>query len=155
MAYIKADKLNFDPRPQMGEIITEEFYQWLKYITKDKALLAKALEHTFDLTLTYVAVKGSKIIAIATCTTGSIMPLKFNKQYLCQVLGLIRGQSAYTMAKKYMAEYASKTPANTGVITITKQNLTPQEVDNFVAFIKGRESFSTYEVNPLYYTYHE
>lgn len=36
MEYIKADKLTFDWRPQMGNIFAERFYGWLKYF-KEKA----------------------------------------------------------------------------------------------------------------------
>jgi ribosomal protein S18 acetylase RimI-like enzyme len=105
MEYFKADKLMFDPRPQMGRIFVEGFYQWLKYFSKDKEKLALALEHIFDLSHFYVAAQGDEVIAVTACTNGKSPPISLDRKVLCKVLGLVSGQMAYTMLNRYLVNH--------------------------------------------------
>jgi len=103
MKYIKASELSFDPRPQMGTIFAEGFYdQGLKYFAKDKEKLAKALEHIFVLENFYVAVDDKEIMAFVGCTDKKSPPIRLNKKILVRELGFICGRFALWGLNKYM-----------------------------------------------------
>ena len=104
--YIEADKLLFDPRPQMGRIFAHGFYQWLKYFSKDAELLSEAFEHIFDLSRFFVAKHSNEIIAITACTDGKAAPIRLDRKTLCRVLGCIRGSIAYIMLTKHLVNHA-------------------------------------------------
>lgn len=102
MEFIKADKLPFDPRPQMGEIFTEGFYQWLKYFSKDKGKLSRALTHIFKPEYFFAAVENGEIMAITACTDRKTPPIKLDKKELCQNLGFIGGRITFVLLNKYL-----------------------------------------------------
>jgi len=96
MEFIKASELPFDPRHQMSEIFAEGFYEdGLKYFSKDKARLAKALAHMFILDKFYVAVEGEDIMAIVGYTHMKPPPIKLDKRALVKELGFFRGRLAH------------------------------------------------------------
>ena len=102
--FLQADQLDFDPRPQMGEIFAEGFAHLLASISKDTALLAKAFAHVFDLEHFTVAVQGNKVLAMTACTNG-ISPIRFDK-YICRKeLGFLRGSIAYAQLTKYIVNH--------------------------------------------------
>lgn len=105
MEFLRADELSFDPRPQMGRIFAEGFYQWLKYFTKDKEKLSRAMAHIFILDHFYLAVEGDKIAAITACTDGKSPPVKLDKKILCQTLGFVAGRMAYMMLSKHLVNH--------------------------------------------------
>ena len=106
MDYIKANELPFDPRPQMGRIFVEGFYQHgLKHFSKDKVKLAKALEHMFDLDYFQVAVENEEIMALIGCTAKKPPPVRLDKKILVQELGFIRGRFAYFGLNKYLVNH--------------------------------------------------
>jgi len=106
MEYLKADKLLFDPRPQMGRIFAEGFYEHgLKHFSKDKTKLAKALAHIFELDKFHVAVENKKIMALVGCTDRKPPPVKLDKAILLHELGFIRGRIAYFGLDKYMVNH--------------------------------------------------
>ena len=102
MQFIKADKLTFDPRPQLGAIFVEGFYQWLKYFSKDKEKLSRAVSHMFNLHLFYVAVENGEIAAMTACSDGKMPSIRLERQLICKALGLVRGNFAYIMLKKHL-----------------------------------------------------
>jgi ribosomal protein S18 acetylase RimI-like enzyme len=106
MEFVKADQLNFNPRPRMSRIFTEGFYQWLHYFSTDKEQLAQAFEHIFDLSRFFTAVHNNEIAAISACTDGKTPPVQLEKKILRRTLGLIRGSIAYTMLKKHLVEHS-------------------------------------------------
>lgn len=106
MEYLKASELSFDPRPQMSRIFVEGFYtHGLKHFSKDKAKLAKALAHIFDLNSFYVAVENEEIMALIGCTAKKPPPIKLDKKILTQELGFIRGRFAYWGLNKFMVNH--------------------------------------------------
>ena len=119
MEYKRASELTFDPRPQMGNIFAEGFYeQGLKHFSKDTAKLAKALEHIFLLNSFYVAVEGGEIMAFIGCTAKKPPPIRLDKKILIRELGFIRGRIAVWGLNKYMVnhKYPFEMNANTGSI---------------------------------------
>jgi len=102
--YIQADKLDFDPRPQMGMIFAEGFAHLFEAFSKDTTLLAKAFSHIFDLQYFCVAVQGDKIAAMAACTDG-ISPIRFDKAICRKELGFLRGWIAYHQLTKYIVNH--------------------------------------------------
>jgi GNAT superfamily N-acetyltransferase len=105
MEYLRADKLNYDPRPQISRVFVEGFYQWLRYFSKDKEKLARALIHMFDASKFYVAVDGETIAAITAFTDGIHPPIRLDKNDLRSHLGLIGGTFAYSMLKKNLENH--------------------------------------------------
>lgn len=105
MDFSRANELSFDPHPQMGRIFVEGFYQWLKYFSKDKEKLSRAMAHIFILDCFYLAVEGDKIAAITACTDGKSPPVKLDKKTLCQTLGFIGGRMAYMMLSKHLVSH--------------------------------------------------
>ena len=106
MEYLKADQVSFDPRPQMSRIFVEGFYDHgLKHFSKDKATLAKAMAHIFDLSRFYLAMADGQIAAMIGCTDKKPPPIKLNKTILVKELGLLRGQIAYRGLTKYIINH--------------------------------------------------
>ncbi|MDR2493069.1 MAG: GNAT family N-acetyltransferase [Coriobacteriales bacterium] len=118
MEYLKAAHLASDPRPAMGRIVAEGFYQWLNYFSKDKERLARAMEHCFNLDVFYVAVADGDITAIAACTDGTARSVHFERRPLQQHLGMASGLIAHRMLRKHLEEhdYPFEPKPNTGSI---------------------------------------
>lgn len=118
MEFIRADRLGFDPRPQMGRIFVEGFYQWLKHFSKDKDQLARAFAHVFDIERFVVAVEGDKIAAVAACSDKKTPLISLDKKILRQTLGLVAGSFAHKMLQKHLVEhdYPFKLEEGTGSI---------------------------------------
>ncbi|MCL1949485.1 MAG: GNAT family N-acetyltransferase [Turicibacter sp.] len=104
MELIKAQDLKFDPRPQMGAIFVEGFYQWLKYFSKDKRKLASAFSHSFQLDGFYVALISDEVVAMAGCSNKGGPVLKLEQKQLRKHLGMVSGTLAYLMLKKGMTK---------------------------------------------------
>jgi len=102
MEFTKADQLDFDPRPAMGKIFAEGFYQWLQYFSKDREKLAKGLAHSFELAAFWVAVKDGKVLALTGCTDRSKPAMALNKKELKKHLGFIGGTMAHIFLNKMM-----------------------------------------------------
>jgi len=118
MEFLKASNYLFDPRPQMGKIFAEGFYNHgLKAISSDKDKLADALAHSFCLDKFYLAVESESILGIAACTNGKA-PILLSKKDLIQKLGFIRGRIAFWALNKFMVNhhYPFEILDTTGVI---------------------------------------
>jgi len=102
--YIQADKLEFDPRPQMGEIFAEGQAHLFTSFSKDTKRLAKAFAHIFDLRYFYLAVDENVVTAMAACTDG-FSPIKFDKNTCRKELGFVRGWLAYSILTKYIVNH--------------------------------------------------
>jgi len=118
MEFIKASELSFDPRPQMGEIFSDGFYELgLKFICKDKAKLARALAHAFVLDEFYLAVQGNEIASFIARTNGK-PPIKLDKKILRMEMGFFHGSFTYFILNKTLAnhKYPFEIHQNMGVI---------------------------------------
>ena len=102
--YERADKLDFDPRPQMAKIFAEGFAHLFVAFSKDTELLAKAFAHIFELQHFYVAIQGEAIVGMTACTSG-ISPIVFDKKACRKELGFLRGWIAYTQLTKYIVNH--------------------------------------------------
>ena len=118
MEYIRADQLPFDPRPQMSMIFADGFYMWLRFFSKDKAKLARAFAHIFDLSHFYVAIQDGEVAALVSSTAGNISQIKLDKKTLYRELGCIRGHIAYAALTKNLVNhvYPFELPPQTGTI---------------------------------------
>ncbi|TVX92380.1 GNAT family N-acetyltransferase [Paenibacillus agilis] len=116
---IRADQLEFDPRPQMSQIFADGFSQWLGYFSKDNQAIARAFAHMFVLNQFYVAVTDErKITAMAACTDGTASSVKLNSKELRKHLGLVKGTLAGVILKKeFEATKAVKTTTDAPIST--------------------------------------
>ena len=118
--FIKASKLQFDPLPQMGKIFVDGFYELgLKFISNDKAKLARGLSHIFQLDDFYVVIDGGKIAALTGCYDGkSPIIIMFNKKIMRKEMGFFLGSFAYLMLNKVMGghKYPFEFTPQTGAI---------------------------------------
>lgn len=115
MEYAKVSELTFDPRPQMGRIFADGFYDHLKPFSKDKDKLARATAHIFVLNKFYAAVEHDTIMAFIGCTDRKPPPLKLDKKILKRELGFVRGGIAnwglnkFSVNHKYPFELSPQT----------------------------------------------
>ena len=106
ITYLRADQLGFNPREQMGKVFAEAYYDlWLSRFSGDKAKLAKAFEHTFDLHCFYVAIENGEILAQAVCTDEDIDAVVLDKDKLIAALGETDGSLAYTTLTKELIDH--------------------------------------------------
>jgi len=101
MKYIRADKLRFDPRPELSRIFVEGFYSWINRFNKDKEQLKAMFAHVFNLDQFYVAVEGRIIAAMTACTRSS-SPISLRREVFVEKLGLICGTITYLRIKRNM-----------------------------------------------------
>ena len=96
MELVKASNTPFDPRGQMADIFAEGFYdQGLKFLSRDKARLARALAHMFILEGFYLAVEGETVLGIVGAAQKKPPPIKLDKGILVRELGFFRGRLAF------------------------------------------------------------
>jgi ribosomal protein S18 acetylase RimI-like enzyme len=113
---LRADKLDFDVRTQMGTIFADGFMGWLGYFSKDRNKIAEAFAHTFVLDQFYVAVLDDKIAGMAACTDCIILSLKLNIKELRKHLGFLKGSIAGVVLKKEFESPYNPPPLETGSI---------------------------------------
>jgi len=101
MAFICAEQLDFDPRPQLSYVFVEGFYDWVKHFCKDKNKLVKVFAHIFTLKYFYVALEGERITAMTACTQG-FAPISLQRDVFTKELGFIRGNFTYFILKRHM-----------------------------------------------------
>jgi GNAT superfamily N-acetyltransferase len=77
----------------------------LRYFSKDKEKLARALIRIFDASRFYVAIDNAEIEAITAFTDGIHPPIHLQKKELCRHLGLISGTFAYSMLKQNLENH--------------------------------------------------
>ena len=119
MNFLKASALSFDPRPQLGVIFAEGFYDTgLSLIHKDKQVLARALSHMFILEHFYTAVEGNEIVSIVAVVDKKPPPVKIDKKILRRELGFIRGSLAYWGLNKFMVNQPYPFPMAMGMASI-------------------------------------
>jgi ribosomal protein S18 acetylase RimI-like enzyme len=119
MEFKIGSELAFDVRPQMGEIFADGFFELgLKFICKDKAKLARGLNHIFDLKQFHFALDGEEVMAFTACCTGKPPLLPFDKKIMVSALGFFRGRFAHAMLSRVMLNhtYPFEIPQNTGTI---------------------------------------
>jgi len=119
MTILKASELAFDPREQMGRIFAHGFYDHgLHALSKDKAVLAKAFEHVFDLDKFYVAVEDGVIMGFVGCSDKKPAPIKPDKKIFVEHFGFLRGNIGFKMVDKYMVnnKYPFELTPQTGSI---------------------------------------
>ncbi|MCL1998176.1 MAG: GNAT family N-acetyltransferase [Turicibacter sp.] len=104
MNFTQADKLDFDPRPQMGEIFVDGFGQHMSVFSRDKKRLTRAFAHIFNLSDFYVAHENGIIKAMTACTSGAA-PVRFDKAACQRELGFLRGWLAYSQLTKFVVEH--------------------------------------------------
>ncbi|MCL2576894.1 MAG: GNAT family N-acetyltransferase [Defluviitaleaceae bacterium] len=151
MEFIKVNELSFDPRPQMGKIFAEGFYEFggLKYFSKDKEKLARATEHIFLLEKFYAAVDGEEIMAFIGCTDKKPPPLKLDKKILIRELGFFRGRLAhwglnkFSVNHKYPFEMSSQTGSIEIVATAPKHR-GKGAAFGLLSYVMKTEPFSDY-----------
>lgn len=99
MKIICTNKIEYDPRQQISEIIVDGFYQWLKYFSKDKTELTNAFAHMFNLNVFYAALIEDKIAGVAALNNGTQPTINLSKCELQKHLGRFRGFIAYKILK--------------------------------------------------------
>ena len=105
MKYCKATELTFDPRPQVGKIAVEAFYDLLRHFPVDMAQAEKVFARSIELDYFYAAVEDEEIVALVACKANKPPPIKFDKDILVEAFGLINGSIAYKMLEKYILNH--------------------------------------------------
>jgi len=105
MDFLRADKIDFDTRPQLSRVFVEGFYDWIRHFHKDKDKLTEAFIHIFDLSHFYVALDGENIAAMVACTQG-YAPISLDRKIFAKVLGFFCGNITYFMLKRHMVRNA-------------------------------------------------
>jgi ribosomal protein S18 acetylase RimI-like enzyme len=118
VAFCPADKLSFDPRPQMAALFVEGFSQWLHFFDKDGTKLAEAFTPAFQLGTFFVAVTpDNRVLAMVGCPDGA-PALVLSKKSFISALGPMRGRFAHRMLTKFLiqTEYPFEIKPNMGSI---------------------------------------
>ncbi len=104
MNVMLAKKYDNAQRIKISEVFVEGFYQWLKFFSKDKAKLAHAFEHMFNLSVFYVAVIDDEVAGIAACADESSSSIRLEKAESKKHLGLIKGSIAFRILKRELED---------------------------------------------------
>lgn len=101
MKTVLAKTLGDAVRPQMSTIFVDGFYQWLSYFSKDKAKLAQAFRHMFNLDVFHLYVgEDGAVMGMAACTDGKIPAAQLDKREIKKHLGFFVGSFAYMILCK-------------------------------------------------------
>lgn len=103
---------------EISSVFVDGFHQWLKFFSKDKHKLSKALAHMFNLDVFFVAMDGNRVAAITACTDGNTPCVRLQKQPLRRHLGIIMGTITYTILKKQFEEKPYPFKISNGMGTI-------------------------------------
>ncbi|WP_246131886.1 GNAT family N-acetyltransferase [Paenibacillus hemerocallicola] len=96
----RASELGEMARKKISEVFVDAFGKELQFFTKDKKILADAIEHMFVLDAFYVAVVDGEIAGITTCTNGPVLCIDHNKKELRKHLGFYKGTIASMVFKR-------------------------------------------------------
>lgn len=100
MEIIRASEYGNDTRIKISKIFVDGFFQWLKFFSKDKDKLTKALSHMFNLEVFYIAVIDSEIVGISACTDGEVSSVQLKSQELKKYLGRVMGSITHFVLKR-------------------------------------------------------
>lgn len=101
----RAAELSDDIRNDISRIFVEGFFQWLRFFSKDKDRLARALAHMFRLERFYVALVDERPAGIAACTNGKEPPICLSATQLRRHLGWYKGTIAGIVLKKELENH--------------------------------------------------
>ena len=105
MVFTPANKVSFDPRPQMAALFVTGFYSDLHYFSKDKAKLTAVFAPAFQLPTFFLALGAdNQVLAMVGCPDG-LPALQLDQRVFISVLGAIRGRFAYLMLKKFLIDH--------------------------------------------------
>ena len=150
ITFSPAQKLSFDPRPQMAGLFVEGFYIWLHYFSKDKAKLAAAFTTAFQVDTFFVAATpDQRVVSMVGCPDGE-PSLVLEKASFISALGRLRGRIAYSILKKHLidnARYPFPVEASMGSIEYVAadpafrgQGITGRLIE----YVIGKRGYSSY-----------
>jgi ribosomal protein S18 acetylase RimI-like enzyme len=89
----------------ISEIFVDAYEKDLKYFSKDKERLKKALTHMFVPEYFFMAIIDNEIAGMAVCIDKDCFCTKHDRKTLVKYLGLYKGMSANIMFKHYFCKY--------------------------------------------------
>lgn len=104
MDFMRASDYGPAAKAQLGRIFVDGFYQWLRYISKDKNKLSNVFRHMFNLEFFHVAVIDGEIAGMASCTDGTAPAVTLDCREFRTHLGSLRGTIAYRLSKRVLEE---------------------------------------------------
>ncbi|MDR1540922.1 MAG: GNAT family N-acetyltransferase [Clostridiales bacterium] len=97
MDYMKATS---EMKVQISHVFVDGFYQWLRYLSKDKERLCRAMTHMFNADCFFVAIQNGEVIGITACVAKGEKCVRLNRREFAKHLGFVRGSIAYAMLHK-------------------------------------------------------
>lgn len=102
--FCPANKVSFDPRPQMAALFVDGFSDWLHYFDKKGDKLAEAFTPAFQLETFFLAVDpNNRVLAMVGCPDG-VPALRFDKAAFIKALGSVKGRFAYSILTKFLID---------------------------------------------------
>jgi len=118
VVFCPANKLTFDPRPQLAALFVMGFWDWLHYFAKSPAKLAPVFSPAIQLDTFFVALgPNNRILAMVGCPDGA-PALVLEPRYFTQALGRIRGWVSYRVLKKFLIDNHYPFPITKGMGSI-------------------------------------
>jgi GNAT superfamily N-acetyltransferase len=111
-------KATNEMKPQISRVFVDGFYQWLRYFSKDRAKLTRALAHMFNTDCFFTAIESGEVIAITACAAKGQRCVRLNRREFTKHLGFTRGNIAYSMLHREfeVKTYPITIGENTGAI---------------------------------------
>lgn len=118
MDFIRASDFLSGPQVSISRVFVDGFYQWLRYFSRDKEKLTRALAHMFNLDTFFAAVEDGAMVAITACTAKGEKCVRLDRREFTKHLGFIRGRIAYAILHKEfeVKTYPIPIGADTGAI---------------------------------------
>jgi ribosomal protein S18 acetylase RimI-like enzyme len=101
----RATEFGNDIQAKISELFVEAFEKDLRYFSKDKEKLIKALAHIFVLEYFYVAIIDNEVAGMAVCIDKDHFCINHNKDVLIKYLGTLKGFMLNIIIKYYFNKY--------------------------------------------------
>ena len=101
----RAVNVGVDIHEKISEIFVDGFGKDLRFFSKDKNKLAKALAHIFVVDYFYVAVIDDEVAGITACVDRDHFCVNPDRKTLVKHLGIVKGFLAASSFKRYFQHY--------------------------------------------------
>jgi len=104
VVFCPANKLSFDPRPQMAKLFVEGFSQWFIHVSNDSDKLERAFAPGFQLDTFFVALGPDNRVLAMVGSPVNLPSLILDKEAFAASLGKVRGRLGYLVLKKFFTD---------------------------------------------------
>lgn len=114
----RASALGDGARQEIGRLYAEGFGHWLRFFSRDTAVLTRAFQHMFLTEQFYVAEMNRRVAGTAACTDGRTAPVKLDNAELKKHLGFFKGTIAAMALKPQLEKLRYPFPLTASTATI-------------------------------------